>query len=819
MILGNTMEAPAQRPEDSMPPRTLVVENLAARNNLQSHEAPVVKRERSPDRDQSHEGPVAKTESHEAPVVKRERSPDGDQARAFILPDTDGTRALKSVVTDIRVTILSVVVTAIRVTIMSIVLTAIRQLQQQIQQGLDDKIKDLDSKLAPPQAPGGGPWEIFLPRPVDPVASIQPYQPVLEGLLQVHLIIGSDRLKVGQPLEELRDVTTLARTLVLHKRRLSAYPDTRYKGSLRKMNIPSMRYHKRSSPSLCDQNSQAVRYPQYRIVCDVYYDFSEYIPAEEGPGSRPAAEAKRVANDVTEYPRRPKRHKSTGGASVPATSSARGRQPDYSARTGKRKETWQDDGGGSPQQGATGDKEALETDRATILRNLPAAIREKDTAYGFMDMVRRWRNPVTPALKRRATSFPREPMIQKEILLWLAADSTIGLDALAQAVEANTQEYRLGTQSRVQEYRPVLIKPYQRLLEDALGVHLLFKGSRLFIGETNFPLNGRPERYRTLSCQMRRVAAWNNMMAYVKYTRDEKVAPDIAQFMMSRQLDALDRMRQESMAFINSVPKESITGAEVVATVEEEEKKQGLQERILHKSTDVWQAAVKPLNFDVKEVFSKENISEWKRAVKEIVIESMEGRLDWDKLPRMLERAILQRFALDGVVGPRYTGALDLTRNIGRMVAPPRDSFQFEKFSSRMSELLDRPRGDHETRERAAELAAQSERLLEERETIVVQGPASKPPLQATVGGAVRVKHTNISTQVPKPTGGEGAGQGATPAPEEEEDDSKSEILPPKSKGLEKPPALVVEEDDSEPESSPAKSKSTKMRPRTPSRK
>ncbi|RYP20868.1 hypothetical protein DL767_009374 [Monosporascus sp. MG133] len=355
-----------------------------------------------------------------------------------------------------------------------------------------------------------------------------------------------------------------------------------------------------------------------------------------------------------------------------------------------------------------GELAALDSLRAAVQKNIGTCDPDKQTVSYLQYLVvcdvyydfTRQRAGYEPVREFR---FPREPMIQKEILLGLAADSTIGLDALAQAIETNAQEYGLGTQSRALEYRPgtqpqpanvpqsqgariqqqttpapssvatvprppapagglansrwapgaagasspaagqsqktqpaaapaatlrqmlsniseaqqvkvlvaqslqqksrdaiennvkrldkkqdappapgldaweiplppavdplVSIKPYQRLLQDALGVYLLFKGGRLFIGESNYPMNGQPERFRTAEFQRRRVAAWNDMMAYVKYGRDHKVAPDIAQFILSRHLDTLDQMGRESQELINTVPEESITGAEMVAPV------------------------------------------------------------------------------------------------------------------------------------------------------------------------------------------------------------------------------------------------------------
>ncbi|RYP16715.1 hypothetical protein DL765_004951 [Monosporascus sp. GIB2] len=294
-----------------------------------------------------------------------------------------------------------------------------------------------------------------------------------------------------------------------------------------------------------------------------------------------------------------------------------------------------------------------------------------------------------------------EPMIEKEILLELAADPAIGLDALALAIETNAREYRLSTQPLTHEYRPstqpqlgsspasvpqpqgpriqqqtmpapsfattpslpptpagrlansrwatagagaplpaagqsaaapagipirpkianigeaqavqllveqsmqqkvrdeleatlakvdgkqnappapgldpweipippavdpaVSIKPYQRVLEDLLGVHLLFKpGRRLVIGESNFSLTGRPDRVRAAAGYKRRLGAWNDMMAYVSFTCERGVAPDVAQFVLSRQHAVIDAMKAESAGFMKSASKEIVTKAKVI---------------------------------------------------------------------------------------------------------------------------------------------------------------------------------------------------------------------------------------------------------------
>ncbi|RYP68687.1 hypothetical protein DL770_008411 [Monosporascus sp. CRB-9-2] len=406
------------------------------------------------------------------------------------------------------------------------------------------------------------------------------------------------------------------------------------------------------------------------------------------------------------------------------------------------------------------------------------------------------------------------------------------------------------------------IKPYQRVLQDMLGVELVINSDRLKIGPSVFQLPGRPLRVRAAVTTKNRMSAYADLAAYVKHSRDTGVAPDIVKFLLGRQVDIVGKLRKEAVEL--GASRQTILGSRVAAPVaphgeflrysaekpkpregqapnpgnknsgedsasrknnpsaekaktregqapspgnknsgedsaspvlpnrsqqppptpprpttalpepmaketqgetkrikkEEEERKQELQRRIQHRSTEVWQAAVKPLNFDAKEVFGEENIGQWKRAVHEIVTETMEERLNWDKLPGRLETAILQRFTFDRVIGPKYTRALELTRNIGHMVAPPKDSVVYAKFSRSMSELLKRLRADHDTRERAAELEAESQQLPEESETVVVEGPPSKPQVEAVVGGVARVRYVDTLTLRPKQPAG-GAVEGA----------------------------------------------------------
>ncbi|RYP16718.1 hypothetical protein DL765_004954 [Monosporascus sp. GIB2] len=56
-------------------------------------------------------------------------------------------------------------------------------LQHKAQQELEAKTKLLHAKIPEPTEAGGGPWEILLPRSVDPAGSIAPYRQVLEDLL------------------------------------------------------------------------------------------------------------------------------------------------------------------------------------------------------------------------------------------------------------------------------------------------------------------------------------------------------------------------------------------------------------------------------------------------------------------------------------------------------------------------------------------------------------------------------------------------------------------------------------------------------------
>ncbi|RYO78258.1 hypothetical protein DL766_009856 [Monosporascus sp. MC13-8B] len=92
-----------------------------------------------------------------------------------------------------------------------------------------------------------------------------------------------------------------------------------------------------------------------------------------------------------------KRLKPAAGPSVPATSSVLRTQPDGSARAGKWIKSRQVGGGGARRPGPIRDKEGMETEKASIVISLPAAINEKNAVYGFMETVRRWRNPATPA--------------------------------------------------------------------------------------------------------------------------------------------------------------------------------------------------------------------------------------------------------------------------------------------------------------------------------------------------------------------------------------------------------------------------------------
>ncbi|RYP68450.1 hypothetical protein DL771_006714 [Monosporascus sp. 5C6A] len=389
------------------------------------------------------------------------------------------------------------------------------------------------------------------------------------------------------------------------------------------------------------------------------------------------------------------------------------------------------------------------------------------------------------------------------------------------------------------------IKPYQRVLEEILGVDLVIKYDRLEIGQSNFHMAGRPEPVRAAVRIKRRMSAYTDLAAYVKFSRDTGVAPDIVDFLLARQVDAITKLKNEQaelgatrqvilaskVAAPNTggdnAPRNKNTSAgggrapgrnnttagggnapdknkttpqgakppdsdtqssqtdvqgppppttttlpdpKVKPTqgetkqIKKEEKKQDLQRCIQHRSTEVWQAAVKPLNFDVTEVFGEENVGKWKRAVHEIVTEIMEERLNWDKLPGRLETAILQRYTFDRVIGRRYTGALDLTKNIAHMVAPPRDHAMSKRYSSSMSELLKRLRDNHETCERAAELP-------EESETVVVQGPPLKPQVEGPVGGVPRTKWVDtLSTRPKQPAGGADEGASNEAAEEESED-------------------------------------------------
>ncbi|RYP75542.1 hypothetical protein DL770_007395 [Monosporascus sp. CRB-9-2] len=97
--------------------------------------------------------------------------------------------------------------------------------QQRMQREFEDKMKDMESKLTAPQVAGGGPWEVILPSWVDPVASIKPHQPDLEYLLEVHLLIRSDRLEVGQPFQQLKNVPPRFRPLPLYNKRFAAFCD------------------------------------------------------------------------------------------------------------------------------------------------------------------------------------------------------------------------------------------------------------------------------------------------------------------------------------------------------------------------------------------------------------------------------------------------------------------------------------------------------------------------------------------------------------------------------------------------------------------
>ncbi|RYP49993.1 hypothetical protein DL768_004428 [Monosporascus sp. mg162] len=100
-----------------------------------------------------------------------------------------------------------------------------QSLQQKTQRELADKVKLLDQKMAEPQSMGAGPWEILLPRSVDPLGSIKPYQRVLQDLLGVNLVIKADRLEVGQSVFQLPGRPPLVRTAVTLRRRVSAYTD------------------------------------------------------------------------------------------------------------------------------------------------------------------------------------------------------------------------------------------------------------------------------------------------------------------------------------------------------------------------------------------------------------------------------------------------------------------------------------------------------------------------------------------------------------------------------------------------------------------
>ncbi|RYP20872.1 hypothetical protein DL767_009378 [Monosporascus sp. MG133] len=300
------------------------------------------------------------------------------------------------------------------------------------------------------------------------------------------------------------------------------------------------------------------------------------------------------------------------------------------------------------------------------------------------------------------------------------------------------------------------IKPYHRAVEDILGVNLIIKSDRLEVGQSILQLGGRPSFIRAAVQNNRRASAYCDLAAYVRFSCDTGAAPDIVEFLLARQVDIFNRLRTESVRLGGT--EEAILGSTVAPPVaphgeylrysaEHAKPREGQASNAatrLQEEIKLLETAAQPQ----EEIKLLEKAA---RAQEEIKLLERAKRPRWEeKLPTTTTTHRRTH------VHPRPRRHQE-HRPHGR---PPRASTaEFNKFSRAMDELLGRRRSDHETRERAAALKAESSRAPEETGNLVLTGPPSKTRVTGLVGGVARVKCTDTLTM--EPAGGEGADQGA----------------------------------------------------------
>ncbi|RYP62548.1 hypothetical protein DL769_007268 [Monosporascus sp. CRB-8-3] len=342
---------------------------------------------------------------------------------------------------------------------------------------------------------------------------------------------------------------------------------------------------------------------------------------------------------------------------------------------------------------------------------------------------------VNPLLPGQALSGPQPPKRKLSQLSQAQAVPVVIKQSMQQKVQRELQAKAKLLTGKVTEPRAVgggpweillppsvhplgSIKPYQRVVEDILGVDIVIKNDRLEIGQSSFQLAGRPALVRAAVMNRRRISAYTDLAAYVKYSRDTGVAPDIVDFLLARQVDVINKLRNEQAEL--SATKQAILSSNVAAPVaphgeyvkysaDHSKSREGQASNTGNKNAARGGKAPdsdKPSSKDAKGGKAPDSDKPSSQAgvqgpppptaipLPEPSVNEPRG--DYKK-PRWRRRTRNRTSSGASSTDPR--------RNLGHMVAPPNGSFAYEKYS--------------------------------------------------------RVRHTDVLTTRPKGTGGKGAGQGA----------------------------------------------------------